>query len=207
MKILAHRGFWQQKEEKNSIHASSKAIEHGFGIELDIRDQRGNLIVSHDIPRSTSDLFKKHLELSSKDTIWAINIKADGLARLLKNELELFNINRYFAFDMSIPEMFVYANLGIDFYTSMSDICRTPPLLSQAKGIWLDSFCSLWYDGRTLEEIANLSKPVCVVSEDLHGRPYLTQWEILKNFLEQHSIENWQLCTDHPMEAKEFFHD
>ena len=38
MRILAHRGFWNSKEERNSIVAFEKAFQNGFGIETDIRD-------------------------------------------------------------------------------------------------------------------------------------------------------------------------
>lgn len=108
MNILAHRGFWQSVEEKNSILATTRAIECGFGIELDVRDQNGSLVVSHDIPKGSCAYFKEHMNLSSDKTTWAINIKADGLASVLKSELEQFGIENYFAFDMSIPEIGIY---------------------------------------------------------------------------------------------------
>lgn len=41
MKLLAHRGFWQEKEEQNSLIALQKSFEMGLGIETDLRDRGG----------------------------------------------------------------------------------------------------------------------------------------------------------------------
>ena len=41
MKLLAHRGFWQKKEEQNSLIALQKSFEMGLGIETDLRDTGG----------------------------------------------------------------------------------------------------------------------------------------------------------------------
>lgn len=38
MQILAHRGFWREKKEQNSLASLAKAFEMGFGIETDLRD-------------------------------------------------------------------------------------------------------------------------------------------------------------------------
>ena len=48
--ILAHRGLWFCEEEKNSSNALFKALDLGFGIETDVRDLCGELIISHDPP-------------------------------------------------------------------------------------------------------------------------------------------------------------
>ncbi|WP_270990530.1 hypothetical protein [Campylobacter upsaliensis] len=57
MQILAHRGFWREKKEQNSLASLAKAFEMGFGIETDLRDGGGggNLLLSHDIPTSLSE--------------------------------------------------------------------------------------------------------------------------------------------------------
>ncbi len=41
MQILAHRGFWREKKEQNSLASLAKAFEMGFGIETDLRDGGG----------------------------------------------------------------------------------------------------------------------------------------------------------------------
>ena len=49
LKIIAHRGFWLEKSEQNSLKAFKKAFENGFGVETDVRDFNGELVISHDI--------------------------------------------------------------------------------------------------------------------------------------------------------------
>ncbi|MDL0110362.1 MULTISPECIES: hypothetical protein [Campylobacter] len=41
IEILAHRGFWREKNEQNSLASLAKAFEMGFGIETDLRDGGG----------------------------------------------------------------------------------------------------------------------------------------------------------------------
>ncbi len=62
IEILAHRGIWNKKLKKNSLDALTLALDMGFGIETDIRDRNGVLVISHDMANETDilldDLFK-----------------------------------------------------------------------------------------------------------------------------------------------------
>ena len=51
LKILAHRGLWTIENEKNTIEALRNALEEGFGIETDIRDCCGEIVISHNPPK------------------------------------------------------------------------------------------------------------------------------------------------------------
>jgi glycerophosphoryl diester phosphodiesterase len=53
LKIISHRGFWITPSEQNTEVAFIRALECGFGIETDIRDVSGDLVISHDM--STQD--------------------------------------------------------------------------------------------------------------------------------------------------------
>ncbi|EOW0926690.1 hypothetical protein ACN2DH_001486 [Campylobacter upsaliensis] len=41
IEILAHRGFWREKNEQNTLASLAKAFDMGFGIETDLRDGGG----------------------------------------------------------------------------------------------------------------------------------------------------------------------
>ena len=41
MIILAHRGLWRDKPERNTRNAFQLAFEGGYGVETDVRDQDG----------------------------------------------------------------------------------------------------------------------------------------------------------------------
>ena len=49
MRILAHRGYWNNEAEKNTLLALKAALEKGYGFESDVRDYLGRLVVSHNI--------------------------------------------------------------------------------------------------------------------------------------------------------------
>lgn len=50
MKILSHRGYWKNKQEKNSIAAFDRSFLNLYGLETDLRDVGGGgIVVSHDM--------------------------------------------------------------------------------------------------------------------------------------------------------------
>lgn len=48
--ILAHRGLWREPAERNSLAALEAALAESFGVETDVRDLGGQLVISHDPP-------------------------------------------------------------------------------------------------------------------------------------------------------------
>lgn len=210
MKILAHRGFWKKESEKNSRDAIKRAFDNGFGIETDLRDICGKIVISHNCPIGNEVSFEDILEdLGYRKLMLALNIKADGQSDEIIRLLNKFQVSDYFTFDMSIPEMVVQSNQNIAYFTGVSDICREGVLYTNSSGVWLDSFDSLWYDRFELSEIIKKvidedHKKLCIVSEELHHRDVKKQWECIKgvDYLSNNSLF---ICTDKPQQAKEFF--
>lgn len=210
MNIIAHRGYWKNTGEKNSVAAFERAIENGFGIETDIRDNNGRLVVAHDIPLPGEDFlsFDDFLTMYSKNrdenALLAINIKSDGLSDELKSSLSACSVN-YFAFDMSLPQLyFGYRKSGLHFYSSVNEFMRVPMVREEAKGIWLDAYTHIWYNTSDIREYLQMGKGVCIVSPELHGREYKPLWEMIKGSgLDHHALLS--ICTDLPMEADNFF--
>lgn len=207
MKILAHRGYWEKPEEKNTLGAVYAAMEHGYGFESDIRDYCGKLVISHDIASVSSpeaeDVIKALQKYQDK-FCFAINIKADGLEGILKQLLEYYHISNYFTFDMSVPQMAAYAQAGLNFFTRKSEFETEPAMYQKASGVWVDAFedASFITEG-LLHQYIHDGKTVCLVSPDLHGRPCEGFWGRLKKF--EIDFSSLYLCTDKPDAAKEFF--
>ena len=203
MIILSHRGYWKQAHEKNSITAFTHSFNLGFGTETDIRDHNGTLVISHDIPLNNTLTFKEFLNIyGQSDLPLALNIKADGLANALKIHMQNRHSPNWFVFDMSIPDMRAYINLGIPVFTRMSEVEQEPVWLDQAVGVWLDSFSEEWYSSNLIENLLLQGKRVCVVSSELHGRDKTSLWLLLSP-LSHHA--QLMLCTDIPEEAKFYF--
>ena len=200
--ILAHRGFWKTEGEKNTKTAFERAFDNGFGIETDLRDIKGEIVISHNMPQGEEMTFEDVLKLlNGRNLPLALNIKADGQAEEIKRLLEKYNHTNYFTFDMSIPDMVVQCKLGLKVFTGLSDIIPNPILFDEAEGIWLDSFNSDWFGSEEIMKLLNQGKKVCIVSPDLHKRDYKCVWEKYKN------ISGIMVCTDYPDEAMRFFNE
>lgn len=106
VKVIAHRGWWKEPYEQNTLVAFKRAFDAGIGVELDVRDWNGKLVVSHDPPVYDNDLpdyFSFVLELlGDRDNILAVNVKSCGLAPLFAR---LNAPKNWFFFDLPPHEM------------------------------------------------------------------------------------------------------
>jgi len=205
MNIISHRGYWSTISEKNSASAFMKSFSLKFGTETDVRDHLGELVISHDMPLGNEVRFIDFLEMAStigKDLPLAINIKADGLATKILTYLNKYRNLNIFVFDMSVPDMRSYFNLGIPVFTRLSEVEREPVWLYKSAGVWLDGFESEWYTTDTISDLLNTGKQVCVVSPELHCRDFQSCWNLLKPISQEKDL---LLCTDFPEVATNFF--
>ena len=208
MKIAAHRGFWLHANQKNSLAAFRRALGLGFGIETDVRDSTGTLVITHDMPRGGEPTLDNFLALCARypeARPLALNIKADGLQLPLQSALQRHKIKDAFVFDMAIPDTLGYFGQSIPTYTRCSEYEQPPPLLELASGVWLDAFESDWYEASTITAWLEAGKEVCIVSPELHNRPYRALWQRLKDW-GLHLYAGLTLCTDFPTEAKDTFY-
>ena len=204
MKILAHRGFWLSEEEKNSRIAFQRALDHGFGIETDVRDYVGEIVISHDMAKGRMQTYVEFLDqIKGHSVPIAVNIKADGLsASLSETHQEYSEVDAVF-FDMSGPEHLMYRKRHLQTLNRVSEFESGYVFDAPDYGIWLDAFFDdLWridwlksYQG---------SRPIFLVSPELHRREPSSFWDELR------TLDNpgeMFLCTDLPLEARDFFGD
>ncbi len=209
MKILAHRGYWNEQIEKNSPKALRTALEKGFGFESDVRDYMEKMVISHNIADATcqdaEEVFKWLHEFND-EYCFAINIKADGLKDILKKYFEKYSISNYFLFDMSIPQMVEFKEMGLRFFTRQSEVEPSPNMYTDAAGVWIDGFWSTdWITKELLDKHINNGKEICLVSPDLHGKEdYKMFWKKLID--DGIDLSKVILCTDHPEEARNYFY-
>jgi len=207
MQILSHRGFWKEASEKNKLKAFNNSFSLGYGTETDIRDFDGDLVISHDIPCGEEMRFLDFLELAETfnggtKLPLALNIKADGLAQKIYEELSQFPSLDVFFFDMAVPDMLSYFTSGLPVFTRMSEVEMDPVWIEKSAGIWLDAFNSEWYCLDLLFKLFASGKKVCLVSPELHGRAHLSLWE---SILELKDHPQLMICTDFPLEANDYF--
>ena len=209
MVILSHRGHWQHPSQQNSLIAFHRALEMGFGIETDIRWGVHGLVLSHDPPvgdvPALNELLQLHRDIAPELTL-ALNIKADGLAPRLAEQLRQFKVQRYFVFDMSVPETIRCAATPLVYFTRQSEYEPTPCLYEQAAGVWLDCFLSEWMDDQVINLHQDRGKQVCIVSPELHRRDPLPFWNLLRS-MKTVDTSSLMLCTDHSEQAQSFFNE
>lgn len=210
MIILSHRGYWKESIEKNLPNAFIRSFSLGFGTETDIRDYKGELVISHDIADEKCISVKEMFEIYNKydDTLpLALNIKADGLQIKLKELLEEYKIENYFVFDMSVPDGLGYLKQNIKAFTRESEYEKIPSFYDESCGIWLDEFQGHWITKEVIEKHIKNNKQICIVSPDLHKREYKKEWQHYKEIEHELGVNNMMICTDFPEIAKEFFNE
>ena len=127
MKIISHRGYWQDASEKNSIAAFHRSFALGFGTETDVRDCAGQLVISHDMPTGNELSFDAFLQLAdnykspSRLTL-ALNIKSDGLVDPINEAVARYSGLDCFVFDMSIPDSRAYLESSLPVFMRMSEV-------------------------------------------------------------------------------------
>ena len=208
MHIIAHRGFWTESFQKNTGAAFRRALENGFGIETDFRDLNGELVVSHDIPTSGVMKAAEFIEVYQSHPVSApiaLNIKSDGLHNLIDSLRKRAEFKNSFVFDMAVPDMHAYLKNHTPTFTRLSEYEHQAIFLDSCMGVWLDAFESEWYNAKTIISLLDQNKQVAIVSSELHGRDHSPLWELIKdNQFHRHDLIS--ICTDFPMQAKEYFY-
>ncbi|MBY0408446.1 MAG: hypothetical protein K2Q01_12210 [Rickettsiales bacterium] len=201
-----------ESAEENTLAAFEHALSLGYGIEVDIRDHDGALVVARDPGALKFYPFSALCELLSHfpDSTAAINIKACGLQHMLKQALDRYNITRYFTFDMATPDLLANLRHGLQSYTRQSEYEPEPVFYRECTGVWLDMLENDWVGESSLAGHARRGKDVAIVSPELHQRPHAAFWQSLKRILGEKGLSehmNFYLCTDFPQAAERFFHD
>ena len=214
MIVLAHRGLWRREDEKNTLGALREALTQGFGVETDLRDQSGRVVISHDPPVGNTATLEQFLDVyleTRSHQIMALNVKSDGLQQIVKKALgdRHISTDRYFMFDMAIPDALGYFQAGMPCFTRESEVEPIPAYINQATGVWLDCFFRDWIDRGTIAKHCDAGRRVALVSPELHGRDKTVAWErwrdIAEDLRKQGRGHLLMICTDYPVEARAYF--
>jgi hypothetical protein len=208
--LLSHRGYWIGAAERNTEAAFRRSWQAGFGLETDVRDLDGTLVISHDPPRAgtlTLEQFLAWRQALGPDLPLALNVKSDGIEGLLQAALRRHAAGHWFVFDMSVPDTLRYRAAGMPYFTRHSDHEATPALYPDAAGVWLDAFERDWLDRASLARHLASGKSVVIVSPELHGRAPEPFWAELGRWcatpFQLAGQATLGLCTDHPERARD----
>ena len=214
MNIIAHRGFWLEDYEQNTLQAFNRALDNKFGIELDVRDCNKQIVISHNPPDKKTEKFTNIFKSLSKNknfkkVIFAINIKSEGLEKQIVDLLKRFKIvKNSFVFDMSIPTLYNFQKKykkNIRVATRHSDLEQIPVLYKNSNWVWIDELKESWIKNNEIIAHVLRKKQVCLVSPELHNRAYKKKWQQLRK-LPKSVLKKIYICTDFPHVADIFFH-
>ena len=196
IEILAHRGCWDTKMVKgNTLEAFKLAWNLGYGIETDVRDVGGEVVIEHDPfgvgKIKLEDVFK----ICDKKLTIALNIKSDGLAERIRDLILKYQIKKYFVFDMSIPDTLEYVRNNLILFRRISDLEPNVIFLGE-NGYWKDELVrDICLDD--IIELNEINLPVCVVSPELHNRKPFSK-KIIDNLKKISKEKKLYICTDKP---------
>lgn len=143
------------------------------------------------------ELLTEHARRAPLTTL-ALNVKADGLAASVSEQLRLHATRHVFVFDMSVPDHLSWLKVGVPSYTRWSDVERAPVLRERSTGVWLDAFTDDdWWEAVDVHHELASGRRVALVSPELHGRAPEMVWDrVLGAGLQSHP--RLALCTDRP---------
>lgn len=208
MQIICHRGLWEKKAEQNTLASFQRAFSAGCGFETDLRDALGQLVISHNPPvgdcLTVDAAFAEYTNANCSYPL-ALNIKADGLQKSIRELINKYQISNYFVFDMSIPDTIGYIDDGFRIFTRQSEFEPEPAFYQDVVGVWIDAFRDeRWVTEKILKDHLHAGKMLCIVSPELHGRHHEAFWQNLSTYA-MRANDNVMLCTDYPSQAREFF--
>lgn len=213
-RIMAHRGLVSSAAEENSLDALLGALRAGLSVELDIRDQDGEICISHDPPLAGKslrlveflELALEILPLGSRQRI-ALNVKSDGLAKMLVPMKDLLLTETVFFFDMSVPQVSTYWKSHVPVALRVSEL-EDPGLISGLFGnrpapllFWCDSLGN--DPQRIMKKWEGFGGQRFIVSPELHGHEVEPVWRWFRSQVV--SGADLFLCTDLVTEAQAFF--
>jgi hypothetical protein len=143
------------------------------GIEFDIRDTGGEIVVQHD-PFLTGQRFTDFLKFCPSNKFYIVNVKAEGIEQRAIADLEAHGITQFFLLDCSIPMMVRLGKLGerrlavrFSEYESLATVEAMAPFVSW---VWVDVFTQLPLTNAIETSIRNHGLKLCLVSPELQGQ-------------------------------------
>ena len=159
------------KHRINSVEAL-KSVSHEFGVEIDIRDRNGKLILSHE-PFGNGELLEDFLK-NYRHKFIVFNVKCEGIEKEITRLAEKYNIKDYFLLDVSFPFMVGLSGNGLTKlavrFSEFESIETCKNMAGKAEWVWVDCFSKMPLDKESCKILSKNFK-ICIVSPELVGRP------------------------------------
>ncbi len=149
-----------------------KKIPKNYGVEVDLRNNNNDIILSHDPFNSNYELFEKYLEYYNHKFL-ILNIKTEGIEFKILEILKKFNIENYFFLDCSFPMIYKLINTeeyNIALRLSEFESIETILNLKKIKWVWVDCFSKFSLTKTEYNILKNNNLKICYVSPELQNQ-------------------------------------
>ena len=170
-----------------------------FGIEIDIRSDKNELIVHHD-PYENGIKFKKLIKYFNHKFL-ILNVKEEGLEEYILEIMKENNIRSYFFLDQSFPFLLKTAKGGehrcavrVSEYESIHTAFTLRGLV---KWIWIDIFTKLPINNYEYKKLKEYGFKLCLVSPELQQYP-IEMIHRIQEELKENEIQIDAVCTKEP---------
>ncbi len=163
MQIIIHR--------VNTIK-QLKTIPNKYGVEIDVRETKGQLILNHEA-FGTGDLLEKYLKHYGHAFI-IFNIKEAGIEAKVIELAKKHNIKKYFLLDVEAPYLYRAShkegirNLAVR-YSEVEPIETLEYYRGKVDWVWIDTVSQLPIDKKIIEKLKGFK--TCLVCPERWGRP------------------------------------
>jgi hypothetical protein len=172
-----------------------KRLPYEYGVEIDLRDEGSDLILSHD-PFSSGDRFEEYLKEYHHGTM-ILNIKSERIEHKIKTLLDQYQIENYFFLDSSFPMIYLLSSQGEKRialrYSEFEGLDTIRAMAGKVDWVWVDCFTLLPINHEIFLELKALGYKICLVSPELQGRP--EDIEVYKRQSYDEKIEWDAICT------------
>lgn len=172
-----------------------KSVNQEFGIEVDVRERCGKLIMQHDSFKD-GELFEDLL-INYKHKFMIVDIKCEGIEEAVVKLLDAYKIKDYFLLGITLPWAIKLVKKGMKnlsfHFSELEPIEQAKKLVGKIDWVWIDSYTHLPIND---ENYLFLSKnfKLCLGSPELYGRK--EDIEKYKHVIKSMKID--AVCTDFP---------
>lgn len=193
MEFIAHR--------INTL-AQLAEVPTAYGVELDIRDQGGRLILQHD-PFAPGEDFEAYLA-QYRHGMLILNIKSERTELRVHELLKRHGVTDYFFLDSSFPMSFLLSSQGERKialrFSEFEGVDTILAMKDRIEWVWVDCFTKLPLSRAVFEQFKAAGLKICLVSPELQGRPQ--EVETYRDLLAAQGIVLDAVCTKLPYIAR-----
>lgn len=167
-------------------------IDTRYGLEIDVRDSVGELVISHNPVLGNEVTLNDYLKHIDNKKLLAINSKSSEIENKLKQILQTNNITNYFTFDWPVPSLIKAIQVQLVCAFRLSEYEKE--IIPNCLWVWIDAFHSIWYNEIFLNSLKSKGLKIAIVSPELHNRK--DELSKVKELVKSGKVD--AICTDLP---------